>query len=81
MSAIRGNKSELAYKDKLLKETIRGRMIAERTTIPIMAHRLGMSERTFARRMERPRDFTLCELRKLCAEMGWSADTIKQLLF
>lgn len=81
MSAIRGNKGEIAYQNRLIVEKVRGRMIAARITVPVMARRLGMSERTFARRMERPGEFTLCELRKLCGEMGWSADTIQELLF
>lgn len=81
MGAIRGNKGEIAYKDNRIKEVVRGRMIAARIPVATMARRLGMSKRTFDRRMECPREFTLCELRKLCGEMGWSADTIKELLF
>ena len=46
-----------------------------------MAHRLGMSEATLRRRLEKPREFTLCELRKLVAEMGWSKDNTADLLF
>lgn len=81
MSAIRGNKSELAYLDNRLKEHIYGRMAVRKQPMANMAHRLGMSEATLRRRLEKPREFTLCELRKLAAEMGWSADNTVELLF
>lgn len=81
MSAIRGNKGELSYCDNLIKKEIRGHMALRHLTMEMLAHRLGMSERTLARRIERPRDFTLSELRKLQAEMLWSEGTRRKLFF
>lgn len=81
MSAIRGNKSELAKQDKLIKKEVRGHMIANEITVPTIARRLNMSERTFARRMNSPGTLTLTELRKLAGEMGWSKETAGEVLF
>ena len=81
MSGIRGNKSELTYLDNRLKERIYGRLAVQKQPMANMAHRLGMSEATLRRRLEKPREFTLCELRKLVAEMGWSKDNTADLLF
>ncbi len=81
MSAIRGNKSELAKQDKHLADTIKGRTVANGMTQERLAHRIGMSHDTLTRRLKQPKNFTLSELRKLVAEMGWSADTVYDLLF
>lgn len=81
MSAIRGNKSERAYQDRLIREALDSRRGALRMNKELFAHRMGMSEDTFDRRYKKPEDFTLKELRKLCGVMGWSADTIKEVLF
>lgn len=81
MSAIRGNKSELAYCDGQIIKEIRGHMALRKLSMETLAHRLGMSERTLARRLARPREFTLCELRKLQSEMLWSEDTRRKLFF
>ena len=81
MSAIRGNKSELAKQDKILADTIRGRAVARGITLERLAHRIGMSHDTLTRRPKQPKDFTLSELRKLAGEMGWGADSIYKLLF
>lgn len=81
MSAIRGNKSELAKQDKLIANNIKGHMVAAGLTQERLAHRMGISHDTLQRRLKHPREFTLSELRKLKAEMGWSADTVYELLF
>ena len=71
MSAIRGNKAEIAFQDKLIRENVRGRMIARGITQEIMAHRMGVSLRTFQRMMAEPSKMSLAECRKLAAEMSW----------
>ena len=76
-----GTKSELTWADNQIKKEIKGHMALRKLTMETMAHRLGMSERTFARRIDRPRDFTLAELRKLQTEMLWSEDTRRKLFF
>lgn len=81
MSAILGNKAELARQDNAIRQALDSRRAALRMNKELFAHRIGMSEDTFTRRYKKPEDFTLKELRKLCGVMGWSADTIKEVLF
>lgn len=81
MSAIWGSKSELAYQDNLIRQALDSRRAVLHMNKEVFAHRLGMSEDTFARRYKKPEDFTLKELRKLCAAMGWSADRAMEVLF
>ena len=81
MSAIWGNRAEIARQDNMIREAIDTRPAALHLSKRAFARRLGMSEDTLARRYKRPEDLTLAELRKLCAAMGWSADKAKEVLF
>lgn len=81
MSAIRGNKSELAKADKELAALIKTRMFVDGLSADTMAHRLGMSRDTFDRRMKRPRTFNLAELRKLAGVLSLSYEVMGEVLF
>lgn len=81
MSAIRGNKAEIAFQDNLIREKVRGRMIARGITQEIMAHRMGVSLRTFQRMMAEPSKMSLAECRKLAAEMSWGYEKAGEVLF
>lgn len=81
MSAIRGNKSEIANQNRLIVKEVKGEMAARGIIVPTMARRMGMSERNFYRAMNDPGRMTLTELRKLAAELGWTAETGWRVLF
>ena len=81
MSAIRGNKTEIARQNNLLRQQIDARRGMLHMSKADFARRLGMSEDTFNRRYKQPEQFTLKELRKLTAEMDWQDGAAEEVLF
>lgn len=81
MSAIRGNKAELARQDNAIRQALDAQRGVLHMSKEHFAQRMGMSADTFNRRYKNPEDFTLGELRLLCAAMGWKCDTAGEVLF
>ena len=81
MSAIMGNKSELTRQDNAIRQALDAQRGVLHASKAHFARRLGMSEDTFNRRYKNPEDFTLGELRKLCAAMEWECETAGEVLF
>lgn len=76
-----GTKKELEWQDNNLRDQLLGYMAWKHWTHERMAMELGMSKSTFERRLKRPRDFTLCELRRVLGVLGWSGTTVYKNLF
>lgn len=81
MSAIGGSRSELTQQDNLIRERVYGWIKAQGLTNDIVAKRMGISSRTFQRRMEKPGEMSLEEMRKLAWAMGWKHDTAGEVYF
>lgn len=81
MSAIGGSKSEITQQNHRIRERVYGRMKDQGITNAVIAKRLGISIRTFQRRMERPEEMSLEEMRKLAWAMGWKHDTAGEVYF
>lgn len=81
MSAIRGSKAEVTRQNNLIRERVKGRMAALHLTMPVLARRMGISERTLQRMLADPGRMSLTECRLLAAEMDWKHDTAGEVLF
>ena len=76
-----GTKKQLDLQDKALREALLEKIGKNRWTYERMAMELGMSLSTFRRRLEKPREFTLCELRRVMGVLGWGRYDIYDNLF
>lgn len=76
-----GTKKQLEWQDNHLRDALLSKITVNRWTYERMAMELGMSLSTFRRRLERPREFTLCELRRVMGVLGWGRYDIYDNLF
>ena len=76
-----GCKKQLDLQDKALREALLWKIQMNRWTYERMAMELGMSLSTFRRRLEKPREFTLCDLRRVMGVLGWGRYDIYDNLF
>lgn len=76
-----GAKKELELQDQNLRDRLEAHMAVKHWTRERMAQELGMSKSTFDRRMKKPREFTLCELRRVVGVLGWGYGNVYDRLF
>lgn len=66
--------------DEALRLTVATRMMRDRRTQKDIAQSIGITPITLSRRLANPEAFTLCELRRMFAELGFSEAEIKRCI-